>query len=138
MKISQVISDTNVGGAGILLSSIVSELKNDFEFEVILPPSSMLNSRFPSDVRVTELSVTGDKSFCAADVAAFAAHFKKSRPDVVHTHASLSARLAARLSCKAACFSTRHCSRPSHSLVRFNLAQRALYSLCTGNPITLK
>ena len=131
MKITQVISDTNVGGAGVLLTSIVSALKNDFEFEIILPSASLLNTRFPTGVRISELRVTGDRSFSASDIAMFVSHFKKSRPDIIHTHASLSARIAARLSCDAACFSTRHCSKPSHSIVRFNTAQRALYNFST-------
>lgn len=136
MKITQVISDTNIGGAGVLLASVVSALKNDFEFEIILPRASLLSTRFPAQVRVTELGVKGDRSLSLSDVTTFASHFRKSRPDIIHTHASLSARLAARLSCDAACFSTRHCSKPSHSITRFNAAQRALYNFATDITIS--
>jgi hypothetical protein len=99
MKITQVISDTNVGGAGVLLSSIVSALKDEFEFEVILPRASLLYGRFPDTVRVTYLQVAKDRSFHPKDVATFASYFRKTRPDVIHTHAALSARIAAKLSC---------------------------------------
>lgn len=131
MKITQVISDTNVGGAGVLLASVVSTLKDSFEFEVILPRASLLYDRFPPDVRVTELQVSKDKSFSPRDVATFADYFKKVHPEVIHTHASLSARLAAKLSCNAVCCSTRHCSLPSHSVTALTGAKRALYNFCT-------
>ena len=131
MKITEVITDTNIGGAGVLLSSVVTSLKNDFSFEVILPQGSLLVSRFPSEVKVTKMPIAGDKSFSKRDVMTLASYFRSSRPDVVHTHASLSARLAARLSCGAACCSTRHCSHPSHTVGRLSAAKRALYNLCT-------
>ena len=131
MKITEVISDTNVGGAGVLLASVVTALKNDFEFEVVLPSASRLRGRFPDGVRVTELPVAKDKSFSAKDVRTFAKHFSESRPDVIHTHASLSARIGARLSCSAALCSTRHCSTPSHAIKRLCAAERFLYNFTT-------
>lgn len=131
MKITQVISDTNVGGAGVLLSSIVSALKDEFEFEVILPRASLLYGRFPDTVRVTYLQVAKDRSFHPKDVATFASYFRKTRPDVIHTHAALSARIAAKLSCSAVCCSTRHCSHPSHSVTKLSAPRLALYNFCT-------
>ena len=45
MKITQVISDENVGGAGILLSLITEGLCKEFDFEILLPRASAAHSR---------------------------------------------------------------------------------------------
>ena len=45
MKITHVISDSNIGGAGILLCSLIDGLKNDFDFEVIIPEGAELAKR---------------------------------------------------------------------------------------------
>ena len=82
MKITQVISDTNVGGAGVLISSVIGSLKNDFDFEVIIPKGSALKERLPSGVNVTELKIKGDRSFYPTDVSDFYKFFKKQMPDV--------------------------------------------------------
>ena len=56
MKITHVISDTNVGGAGILLANLQSELAGRFDFEIILPRGSALISRLDlKKGRITEL-----------------------------------------------------------------------------------
>ena len=131
MRITEVISDTNVGGAGVLLTSIVNELKNDFDFEVILPKGSRLSSRIPNEVKTTELHIAKDKSFSLSDIPIFLRHFKSSKPDILHTHASLSARLAGKLSGVSTCLSTRHCSKPRDSIKKPSALKANLYNFCT-------
>ena len=66
MKILEVISDTNIGGAGIVLltriKSAPSEYKNNTT--VILPQGSALKRRFEaSEIKVEEIRIKGDLSF---------------------------------------------------------------------------
>lgn len=111
MKIIHVISDTNVGGAGILLSNLQSALSDLFDFRIILPRGSALLSRLDcKGGRVTELDFEGEKSFSPRDVRKFRAIFKEEKPDVIHTHAALSARIGASLAGVKNLLSTRHCA----------------------------
>ena len=129
--ITEVISDTNIGGAGVLLCSIVGALADEFDFEVILPRGSSLRKRLPESVKITELDITGDRSFAARDVGTFYKHFRSSRPAVIHTHASLSSRIAARLAGVPKCISTRHCSIPEGDVKKRTPLCRAIYRLST-------
>ena len=130
MRITQVISDSNIGGAGILLSSVVNGLKGDFDFEVILPRGSLLSDRLPRDgVKITELDIKSDASLYAPDVITFYKYFCKTKPDLVHTHASLSARLGAKLAGVAPRISTRHCSKPEPLVKRRGALLRLLYDI---------
>ena len=85
LKITQVITDTNIGGAGILLSSIVRGLSDEFDFEVILPKDSKLIQRLPKNVKITELDITKDKSFNFKDALTFYRYFLRVNcvPDVM-------------------------------------------------------
>ncbi len=137
MKITHVISDTNIGGAGILLSSIASELKNEFEFEIILPKGSRLIERLPSSsVKITEADISPDKSFSPSDIGRLRRYFKRTAPDIVHTHAALSSRIAARLAGVPVCLSTRHCARSEDAVKRRNLMQRIIYNCFTDITIS--
>ena len=136
MKITQVISDTNVGGAGVLISSVIGSLKNDFDFEVIIPKGSALKERLPSDVNVTELKIKGDRSFYPTDVSDFYKFFKKQMPDVIHTHAQLSSRIGGKMAGVKACISTRHCAHGENNTSKRPLLQRGVYNYCTDITIS--
>ena len=49
MKITHVITDGNVGGAGLLAVAIAEALADEFETEIILPHSSRLTQRINTD-----------------------------------------------------------------------------------------
>lgn len=131
MKITHVISDTNIGGAGILLRSVLTSLSERFDFEAIVPKGAELSGTLPASVKITELDVSGDKSFSLRDVKAFYNYFKLNTTDVVHTHASLSARLGAKLAGVRLALSTRHCAIPDASVERKNFIKRLVYRLST-------
>lgn len=131
MKITHVISDGNVGGAGILLSSLIDGLKNDFDFEIIIPEGSLLQARLPKGVKITPLPTGSDKSFSPKDVSIFREYFKAKRPDILHTHASLSARLGGKMAGVRRCISTRHCAYPSSKVRKMPPHKRFLYELST-------
>lgn len=132
MKITHVISDSNVGGAGILLASVTRGLMDSFDFEIILPRGSELIPRLPSGrVKITELDIKRDKSFDPRDTMLLYRYFKMTRPDAVHTHASLSARLGAVMAGVRPAISTRHCAKPSSLIRKRGLFSRLLYDLST-------
>ncbi len=113
MKITQVISDENIGGAGILLSHITEGLSREYDFEILLPKSSPLISRLPKNVRITPFPMHGGNSL--ADVPRFLQYFRRHPCDVLHTHAAFSARLAGAMAGITRLYSTRHCAVGSHS-----------------------
>lgn len=131
MKITEVISDTNIGGAGVLLASIAEGLKGEFEIEVIMPRGSLLYNKMPSDIKITELQIAKDKSFSGADFPLFYRYFLKTQPDVIHTHASLTARLAGKLATSAFCLSTRHCAMPIGRVTNTSPLKNKAYNFCT-------
>lgn len=111
IKICHIISDTNIGGAGILLLNLLSGLdRRRFSVSVILPCGSLLKKRLLSlsGVTVYEAKIAGDKSFSLSAILPLRRILKEISPDVVHTHASLSGRIAARLLPIPRVFVTRH------------------------------
>ncbi|MBR2650385.1 MAG: glycosyltransferase family 4 protein [Clostridia bacterium] len=137
MKITHVISDSNVGGAGILLCTLLSGLADEFDFEVILPEGSRLASRLPAEkIKITELPVAPDKSFSPRDISTFYRYLRATRPDVVHTHASLTSRIGAAALGIHPCISTRHCAKPTASIKKQGVLQRIIYNLCTDITIS--
>ena len=114
MKITQVISDENVGGAGILLSLITEGLKNEFDFEVIVPKGSALIKRLPEGITVTPIPMKGGKAL--SEALTFYQYFKKHPCDVLHTHAAFGARLGGALAGIPRLYSTRHCAMGTHGV----------------------
>ncbi len=108
MKITQVISDENIGGAGILLSLITEGLREEFDFEVVLPQGSRLAERLPQGIRITPLPMHG--SGAMQDIFRFYRYFKENPCDILHTHAAFSARLGGALAGIPRLYSTRHCA----------------------------
>ena len=49
MKICQVISDSNIGGAGVLVERICKALCDEFEFLVVVPKGAKLKRLFESE-----------------------------------------------------------------------------------------
>lgn len=114
MKIIEVISDTNIGGAGVLLANRLSctDLEK-YRTEVIVPKNSRLKTRIEAlGVKCRELEIAGDKSFDVGAIMQYIRFLKKEKPDIVNCHGCLSARIAA-WSCKIPIkICTRHCVFP--------------------------
>ncbi len=128
MRITHVISDTNIGGAGILLCRILGGLTSDYDQEVILPEDAALIQKIPRGVRITELPIAADRSFRRSDISRLRLAIRKSTPHVLHTHAALSARIAGRLEGIPNLLSTRHCAKES---ARRSPLYRTLYDKVT-------
>ncbi|MBQ3123802.1 MAG: glycosyltransferase family 4 protein [Clostridia bacterium] len=97
-KIIEVSTDTNIGGAGKCLITLLKNFDYEkFEVKVILPPNSLLKPEIEAlGTEVIEVSGIADKSLDFKAIKELKRIFKTEKPDLVHTHASMSARIAAR------------------------------------------
>lgn len=98
MKIIEVSSDTNIGGAGKCLLTLLKNFDYDkFEVKTVLPKNSLLKPHIEElGVQVIEADGIADKSLDKNAIGEFRRIFKAEKPDLVHTHASMSARIAAK------------------------------------------
>ncbi len=108
----QVISDTNVGGAGRYLLNYVRHFnRREYNVTVLIPENSKLRPLLGmfADIRIIEVPFMADKSYDKRCVKFLHELFLKEKPDIVHTHASLSARIAAKKAKVKTVVATRHC-----------------------------
>lgn len=110
IRVIEVISDTNIGGAGtVLLTCLKNFDRRCFSVSVALPKGSQLTDRILAlGYQVHEMEIAGDESYDAAAVSRYCRLFRREKPDIVHTHASLSARIAAWLCGVPSRLYTRH------------------------------
>jgi glycosyltransferase involved in cell wall biosynthesis len=114
IKVLNVISDTNIGGAGNVLINFMKNTDNTaFVHTVALPENAELTPILRGlGVETEEVKEIADRSASLAGIGRFRSLFERLQPDIVHTHASLSARIAARQWGKCAVVHTRHCAYP--------------------------
>lgn len=94
-KILHVISDKNIGGAGVLLLSLLRHTdRTRFEPILVLPRDSLLVPRARAlGVRCILMDKGGDKTFSLAALPTLLRIMREVRPHILHTNASLSARV---------------------------------------------
>ena len=111
MKILHVLTDRNIGGAGRwLLYYLKYHNREKFAVKVVLPHDSLLVAAVQAlDVPVLAMEEMEDKSFDRKAFRALTKIFRAERPDIVHTHASMTARMAARQARVPYIFNTKHC-----------------------------
>ncbi|MCC8169003.1 MAG: glycosyltransferase family 1 protein, partial [Oscillospiraceae bacterium] len=87
-KIIEVSSDTNIGGAGKCLLTLLENFDYDkFEVSVILPKNSLLKPHIDAmNIPVTEVDGIADKSLDWGAVGKLRKIFKAEKPALVHTH----------------------------------------------------
>ena len=112
IRIIHAITDTNIGGAGVLLLSCLRYAdKEKFDISVVLPRGAALCERVRAlGFRVFEINGGADKSFDLSAIGEYRRIFRVEKPHIVHTHASFSARIAARQSRVPKVFQTHHCA----------------------------
>ena len=114
IKVCHVLTDTNIGGAGTALVNLLTACDRErFAFSVVLPYGSAaapLVEKTGADIFFAH--GIADRSAAPAAIPALTRIFRRLRPDIVHTHASLSARLAARAAAVPVIIMTRHCADP--------------------------
>ncbi|OGO78482.1 MAG: hypothetical protein A2Y23_06730 [Clostridiales bacterium GWB2_37_7] len=111
IKVIHVITDMKIGGAGRWLLNLLKYCdKRKFDIKVIIPKDSMLKKEINDlNIETIEIQGVGDKSLDWSSVNAFCRLFSIEKPHIVHTHASLSARIAARLKGIKHIIHTKHC-----------------------------
>ncbi len=124
MRVLHVISDTNIGGAGVLLCNLLTHFSEDVRSAVALPRDSLLRERLIR-LGIPIMDLTHSPHLLLwRSVKELMGIIKREQINVVHANASLSARVAARLS---GCCSvhTRHCFYPVSQKGRSLIARRA-------------
>lgn len=113
IKVLNVISDTNVGGAGrVILNYLKYYDRDKYEISVVLPKNSQLKERILElGAPVYEVDAMADKSLDMKAIGLLKAVIKRVDPDIVHTHGSMSGRIAAR-QCGKIVIYTRHSAFP--------------------------
>ena len=125
MKVVEVITDTNIGGAGVLLYTRLKHSdRSKFHIEVILPKGSALVKRLEEiHIVVHEIDACRDRSFEVLAVWKYMTLLRKLRPDLVHCHGALSARIVAMLCRVPVRLYTRHCVYPLSALQKSALGR---------------
>jgi len=110
LKLMHIISDTNIGGAGKYLLTYLNNCdKTAFDISVVVPVNSRLIKEIEAlDFKVIAVEGMADKSFSFEAVSQLVKVFENESPDIVHTHATLSGRIAAKLAGVKAIIYTRH------------------------------
>lgn len=111
IKVIHVITDMKIGGAGKwLLNYLKNYDKSKLDIKVVIPRDSILKMEINNlNIETIEIQGIGDKSLDWSSVRAFVKLFRQERPQIVHTHASLSARIAAKMAGVKAIVHTKHC-----------------------------
>lgn len=121
IKVIHVISDTNIGGAGRCIISFLKEYdRSKFNVSVVLPRRSKLKPEIEGyGVEIFEVDDLAETSFNFKAVSSLTRLFRQQEPDIIHTHAALSARLAGRLAGKSKIVYTRHSVFPQKWYLTF-------------------
>ena len=122
IRILNVLTDSNIGGAGRLLVNYLHNFdRTRFDSAVVLPKDSRLIPAVRAEgYDVIETEYGRDKSWDRRAVGELRRIIREWKPDIVHTHSSLSARAAAWQCGVPARFYTRHCAfEPSKRLTAF-------------------
>ena len=112
IKVVHVISDTGIGGAGVLLCNLLACADTTrFEIAVVLPRGSLLVPRIHAlGFRTIEIAHGADHSadLCAIPELCRVVHAEK--PQILHTHSALYARLTGLFCHVPVSINTRHCA----------------------------
>ncbi|MBP3448486.1 MAG: glycosyltransferase [Clostridia bacterium] len=99
IKVLMVISDTNIGGAGKWIGEAYRCMdKSRFQVKAVVPTNSKLTELYEGlGMSVIECDGIADQSFSKNGVKALYRIFRKEQPHIVHSHGTMSARIAAKL-----------------------------------------
>ena len=119
-KVLNIISDHNIGGAGKCVL-IYSEHYNKEKFQlfVAVPKGSkLIPELLKRNVNYYEVEGIADKSLSLKGIFQLKKLIKTLRPDIVHTHASMSGRIAAKLCGVKKIIYTLHCVYEPSNLMK--------------------
>lgn len=120
IRVLNVISDTNIGGAGrVILNYLRYADRERFETWVAVPEgSALIQPLEEAGARVIPVAGMADRSYHREDVRTLEKLIRREEPDLVHTHGSLSGRIAARR-CGRKVVYTRHSVFPVSAKLRY-------------------
>ena len=120
IRVLNIISDTNIGGAGrVLINYLQYADREQFDTAVALPRGSLLKAPL-EELHTTVYEVDGiaDRSYDKGDVKVLRELIRRVDPDIVHTHGALSGRIAAK-QCGKKIVYTRHSAFPVPAKLRY-------------------
>lgn len=125
IKVMNIISDTNIGGAGKCIINFSRNYDSKkYEIVVVLPKGSDLVKELKgTSVKIIEVDGIKDKSLDIKSLFKFVKIIKEEKPDIVHTHASSVARMAARMVKGTKVIYTRHCAYPVSERIKRGIGQ---------------
>ncbi len=117
MKIAEVITDSNIGGAGVLLANRLHNTDPEiYQTTVLLPRGSALIERLKGlKINIIEMDCCFDASFEFFSIFKYVGVLRALHPDIINCHGALSARIAAKLCRVPVKLCTRHCVFPIKS-----------------------
>ncbi|WP_312043114.1 glycosyltransferase [Anaerotignum sp.] len=139
IKVFHVLTDRNIGGAGRwLLNYLKHHNRERFDVWVILPDDSALYAAVTAlDVAVIPMKEMEDKSFDKKAKKPLYELFKEEKPDIVHPHASLTARMAAKQAKVPKIINTKHCMEGEPGSLAKKIARRTLNKLYSDTIIAV-
>lgn len=126
LKVYHVLTDRNIGGAGRWLLNYLQYCNRErFDVRVVLPQDSLLCAEVQKmDIPVIGMDCMADSSYDKKALRPLTVLFQKDKPDIVHTHASLTARMAAKKAGVKQIFHTKHCMEAMCSNTLKRIAKR--------------
>ena len=120
IRVLNIISDTNIGGAGrVLINYLQYADREQFDTAVALPRGSLLKAPLEElNTTVYEVDGIADRSYDKGDVKVLRELIRRMDPDIVHTHGALSGRIAAK-QCGKKIVYTRHSAFPVPAKLRY-------------------
>lgn len=120
IRVLNIISDTNIGGAGrVLINYLQYADRKQFDTAVAVPRGSLLKAPLEElNATVYEVDGIADRSYDKGDVKLLEELIRRVDPDIVHTHGALSGRIAARRCGKKVVY-TRHSAFPVPAKLRY-------------------
>ena len=112
IKVFEVLSDMNIGGAGrLLLTRFALSDCEKFDQKILLPKGSELEKEFEK-IGYSPIQMSGcmDRSFDIRGIIYLYKYFKRKRPDIVNSHGCISARIASAFAGVPVRIYTRHCA----------------------------
>lgn len=120
IRVLNIISDTNIGGAGrVILNYLRYADRSQFETLVTIPKGSLLKEPLLAcNVEVLEVDGMADRSYHKEDVKTLQKLIAQVKPDLVHTHGALSGRIAAKR-CHIPVIYSRHSAFPVPAKLKY-------------------
>lgn len=141
IRVLQILSDTNIGGAGrSLLNYLRFADLTRFAPIVAIPEGSLMQPPLEeTGTPVYAVKGMADRSFHPDDVRTLRKLIRQVKPDLIHTHGALSGRIAARLEHLPVVY-TKHCAFPPSGLLATppgRLANRVLNGMLADGVLAM-